>query len=86
MTVQEAWDKLEETGRGFRIERIAPTTYLNDCVTCPDPRETAQKTLGFSSSNRGRIYRCRVGRNRWSYGASVGEAVSRALALVPVDD
>jgi hypothetical protein len=79
MTLQEAWDQAEATGRGFRVERIASTTYLRDCITIPAPRETAANTLGYTRREQP-LYRCRIGRGRWIYGDTAVDAIRKALS------
>jgi hypothetical protein len=75
-----AWEQAERTGRGFRVERIAPSTYLHDCLTSVNPREWADRTLGRSKAN-GPLYRCRVGRGKWVYADNPAGAILGALAL-----
>lgn len=68
--------------RGFRLEKISPTTFPPDIIT------THRRKGGYTKKELGGIlelvrsgtaYRCRIGKSRYFYGETPSDAIRLAL-------
>lgn len=70
---------MDNLGRGWSLERIAPTTYLADICHDGPEHSSEECQRKFGRSRHPHLYRCRIGKGRYEYGECKTDAISAAM-------